>query len=150
MWGAPNYPFSRDICRRWRKATVNARSGAEEASYSRLQAISSAAAGVIVGFAAGAFSVLIHGLWPLGLLIAFLVWRVPMTYRVDRRLLRLRRWWAMPVFAIASGVAATWVPEAWALGVLVASIFGWVLWFVVYAIFELLVDPGGRHESGWR
>jgi hypothetical protein len=26
--------------------------------------------------------------------------------------------------------------------VLVASIFGWVLWFVVYGVFELQVDPG--------
>jgi hypothetical protein len=115
-----------------------------------LQAISSAAAGMILGAAAGSFSVLIHGLWPLGLLIAFFAWQVAMTYRVDRGLLRLRRWWAMPVLAIASGFAATWVPMDWALGVLVASIFGGVLWFVVYAIFELQVDPGGQHGSGWR
>ena len=129
---------------------MNRRLGAEDASYGRLQAISSAAAGMILGLAAGAFSVLIHGLWPLGLLIAFFAWRIALTQRVDRGLLRLRRWWAMTIFAIASGFAATWVPMDWALGVLVASIFGWVLWFVVYAIFELRIDPGGGHESGWR
>lgn len=129
---------------------MNEQGRAEDASWVRLQAISSAAAGVILGLAAGAFSVLIHGLWPLGLLIAFFGWRVVIAYRIDRGLLRLRRWWAMLLFAVTTGMAATWVPFDLALGLLVASIFGWVLWFVAYAIFELRVDPRGEHGSGWR
>jgi len=129
---------------------VSGRLGAEDGSYARLQAVSTAAAGIILGIAAGAFSVLIHGLWPLGLLIAFFVWRIAMTKRADRELLRLRRWWAMPVFAIATSLVATWLPTDWAPVALVASIFGWVLWFVVYAIHEVRIDPSGQHGSGWR
>lgn len=122
----------------------------EDVSYGRLQAVSSAAAGIIVGTAAGAFSVVVQGLWPLGFLIAFFVLQLAGAARVDRRLLRMRRLWAMPVFALTTGVIATRIPVDWAPVALVGAIFGWVLWFVVYAIVEVRVDPSGRHEGGWR
>jgi hypothetical protein len=110
-----------------------------------------AAAGIFLGLGVGAFGVLVHTLWPVAGLVAFFAFTGLLVARRYPDFARLWRWWALPAFAVASGIAtAIWLPPEWALALVVSAVFAYVLWFVVYAIMELKVDPSGKHDGGWQ
>ena len=111
--------------------------------------------------------------WDIWLIFLVLGLILPWRGRVRmKRLLAMPRVGPMERLALyASTIAFQWFAVAvvawrtWAHGftaaqlgltmqgrtrILVASIFGWVLWFVVYTIYEVRIDPSGYHGSGWR
>jgi len=121
----------------------------ETAAYVRFVAISAGVSGLVVGAAAGSFSVLADSLWPIGFLIALFSFRAVVTARMHPQLARLRRWWAMPLLALASGSLFALTPREAAPIVLGAAIAGFILWIVGYAILDTRFDPRGEHGAGW-
>ena len=118
-------------------------------AYSRFVAISAAVSGLIVGAAAGSFAVLARSEWPLALLVGYVAFRYLIARQVNPQLVRLRRWWSMPLVALAAGLAFSFAPLSvapYGLGVAVA---GFILGTVAYAILEVHFDPRGEHGGGW-
>lgn len=123
--------------------------GADTKAYARFVAVGAGAWGLILGAAAGSFAVLAQSLWPLGLLVVYLAFRLVIAIRAQPHLIRLRRWWSMPLLALAAGVVATAAPRAAAPFVLGAAVAGWIAWIVTYAILDTRFDPRGEHGGGW-
>lgn len=118
-------------------------------TYGRFVAVSSGASGLVLGAAAGSFGVLVESPWPLVFLVAYLAFRLVVVARSLPHLMRLRRWWSMPLAALASATLASFVPPPIAPFVLGASVAGFIAWIVAYAIFDVRFDPRGEHGAGW-
>jgi hypothetical protein len=118
-------------------------------TYRRFVTISAGTSGLVLGAAAGSFAVLAQSPWPLGFLVALLAFRAVAARRVYPHLARLRRWWAMPMVALASGVLFALTPHDVAPFVLGAAVAGLILWIVAYGVLETRFDPRGEHGGGW-
>ena len=120
-----------------------------DTTYVRFVATSSAASGVVFGAAAGSLAVLVQSSLPLVFLGAYLAVRLFAVARSLPRLVRLWRWWSMPLAAVVSATLASFVSQAAAPVVLGASVAGFIVWIVAYAIFDVRFDPRGEHGAGW-
>ena len=118
-------------------------------AYGRFVAISAAASGLIVGAAAGSFAALARSSVPLGLLVGYVAVRLLIARQVNPQLVRLRRWWSMPLVALATGLAFSLAPPSLAPYALGAAIASFVFWIVAHAILEVHFDPRGEHGGGW-
>lgn len=123
--------------------------GSNANTYARFVAISSGGSGLVLGAAAGSVAVLAQSLWPLLLLVGYLVFRLAVAARTLPHLVRLRRWWSMPLVALAAAMVASFAPSAAAPFVLGAAVAGFIAWTIVYAILDVRFDPRGEHGAGW-
>lgn len=123
--------------------------GANSNTYARFVAISSGASGLVFGAAAGSVAVLAKSPWPLVLLVGYLAFRIVAVIRTAPHLVRLGRWWSMPLAALTSAILASFTPLPAAPYVLGASVAGFVAWIIAYGILDTRFDPRGEHGAGW-